>query len=1091
MGMSYDPRVRQLIEEVLDTERAVEDVCSASPELQNQVREACRKVGAVRAQVSALFPEPEEADFAESIPLFSEGLPKVPGYEVTEELGRGGVGVVYKARHLRLNRPVAIKMLLAGAWASLVDRQRLSREAELVAELRHPNIVQVYDVGDLDGRPYFTMEFVEGGSLDRKLSGKPLQARKAAALLEVLAKAVDTAHRAGIVHRDLKPSNVLLTADETPKISDFGLARHLGIGPVLTQSGAPLGTPSYMAPEQAHGKPSDTGPAADLYALGAILYELVTGRPPFGAETAAATVQLVLSQDPVPPSRLNPHVPRDLETICLECLHKDSRRRYSSAAALADDLNRFLKDQPIAARPVGRPERALRWLRRNPSVAALIVTAALLLGLAAAAGLREREMAIRQRADLAKWSDRLAFVRRLQEEARFAEARAILEDTDPGAAELRARIEQARANLDVAERLDAVRLGRSLLVNGTGLDFADSCRQYAAIFRDAGLGDLREEPGPVAQRLADSPIRRALIAALDDWAFCAYAAERDPIADRAERDWVLRVARTVDPDPWRDRVRDSGAWDRVETFLKLANAAEVREQPVALMLAFGARWRRLGGDRLDRDLTRFMERVQRHYPNEFWVNIELGRLLLGRDDAAAVGYARAAVAARPGAAVAHSNLGQYLARLRRHEEAAHHFLRTVEISRAYNWARTLAGEQLIKVGRTEEAIDQFRQILAAEPDSPAALREFLRGMLKAGASPHEKVRAEWLRSLKAGSNTHDDWHGYAELCLFVGDEAEYQRTRRELLTRFAATANPQVAERVGRACLLLPAPDDELQEAAQLIDRAVAANRSTYPSWAYPFFQFAKGLAEYRRGRFDSAIGILQGPAASAMGPAPNLVLAMAQYRSGDQESARRTMASTVIDYDWRAASADQLEIWIYHVLRREAEAMVFPNLPAFLEGTYQPADQCERLAFVGAAESKGLISESIRLCADAFAAEPSLANDVERGLRYDAACRAATAGFGCGRDTPKLNDEERARLRNQARQWLYAELAAWSKKLDTDPAAKAAVLSALKWWRTDPDLACLRETDFLDQLPVAEAQACRQLWKDLDVQLERARRHD
>ncbi len=404
--MSFDPRVQELIEEVLDSGRSAEEVCHASPELLTQVREGLRKVQAMQAQVSAMFPEAGAADFDERMPLFPEGLPQVPGYDVTEELGRGGVGVVYKARHLRLNRPVALKMLLAGAWASRTDRQRLSREAELVAELRHPNIVQVYDVGDLDDRPYFTMEFVEGGSLDRKLAGKPLPARKAAALLAVLAEAIDAAHRAGIVHRDLKPSNVLLTANDTPKISDFGLARHLGIGPALTQSGTPLGTPSYMAPEQAQGKSRETGPAADVYALGAILYELLTGRPPFRSESAAATLQLILSEEPVPPSRLNTHVPRDLETICLKCLHKDPRRRYATAADMADDLNRFLRDQPIAARPVGRLERVLRWMRRNPTATALIVTAALLLGLAGAAGLREWELAVRRGAESEQWSER-------------------------------------------------------------------------------------------------------------------------------------------------------------------------------------------------------------------------------------------------------------------------------------------------------------------------------------------------------------------------------------------------------------------------------------------------------------------------------------------------------------------------------------------------------------------------------------------------------------------------------------------------------------------------------------------------------------
>ena len=250
-------------------------------------------------------------------------LPRVLGYEVQGVLGRGGVGVVYQARHVRLNRPVALKMLLAGAYAVPEELERFLREAEAVAGLRHPNIVQVYDIGDMDGRPYFTMELVEGGSLAKKLAGTPEPARRAAALVSAMAGAVHAAHLSGIVHRDLKPANVLLTADGTPKVTDFGLARRLEGGGGLTLSGAPLGTPSYMAPEQARGDKAAIGPATDIYALGAILYECLTGRPPFRAETPAATLQQVLADEPVPPVRLNPRVPRDLDTICLKCLHKE------------------------------------------------------------------------------------------------------------------------------------------------------------------------------------------------------------------------------------------------------------------------------------------------------------------------------------------------------------------------------------------------------------------------------------------------------------------------------------------------------------------------------------------------------------------------------------------------------------------------------------------------------------------------------------------------------------------------------------------------------------------------------------------------
>jgi WD40 repeat protein len=323
-------------------------------------------------------------------------------YELLEELGRGGMGVVYKARQTSLKRLVALKMILAGEHASADDLARFRAEAEAVARLQHPGIVQIHEIGAHEGYPYFSLEFVEGGSLEKKLGGAPQPARPAAALVEALARAVDVAHQAGVVHRDLKPANVLLARGDPvhgiklgsspeaavpyqPKVTDFGLAKLLKDEAGRTASGAILGTPSYMAPEQAGGRNRAVGPAADVYALGAILYELLTGRPPFRAATAMDTLLQVLSEEPVPPRRLQPQLPRDLETICLKCLHKEPARRYASARALAEDLRRFQNGEPIQARPVSRAERAWKWARRRPAVAALWV-ALLVLGTAAFAG---------------------------------------------------------------------------------------------------------------------------------------------------------------------------------------------------------------------------------------------------------------------------------------------------------------------------------------------------------------------------------------------------------------------------------------------------------------------------------------------------------------------------------------------------------------------------------------------------------------------------------------------------------------------------------------------------------------------------------
>jgi serine/threonine protein kinase len=313
-------------------------------------------------------------------------------FELLEELGRGGMGVVYRSRHRRLDRLVALKLLRAGALAGPAERERFLREARAAARLQHPHIVQVYEVGERASGPYLALELVSGGSLAGRLADGPLPPRVAAELVATLAGAVHYAHTHGVVHRDLKPANVLLVectnladpADSTaksvksadhlqPKIADFGLARLLADEPGTTASGTIIGTPSYMAPEQAIGSRA-VGPAADTYALGAILYECLTGRPPFRAATTVETLDQVRSVDPVAPSRLQPAVPRDLNTVCLRCLEKDPPKRYPSAAALAEDLRRFLDGRPVLARRVGIWGRGWRWGRRNPRVAALLAT---------------------------------------------------------------------------------------------------------------------------------------------------------------------------------------------------------------------------------------------------------------------------------------------------------------------------------------------------------------------------------------------------------------------------------------------------------------------------------------------------------------------------------------------------------------------------------------------------------------------------------------------------------------------------------------------------------------------------------------------
>jgi hypothetical protein len=291
--------------------------------------------------------------------------PRFAGYELLAEIGRGGMGIVYKARQTTLDRVVALKMILPGSLAGDDDLRRFHTEAESTARLLHPAIVRVHEVGLADGQHFYSMDYIDGPSLSQQLSAGPLPGKTAARHVAAVARAIQHAHRHGILHRDLKPSNILLDTEEQPHVTDFGLAKKLGADSAQTATGAVLGTPSYMAPEQAAGKTKELGPACDVYGLGALLYALLTGRPPFQAETPAETMLQVMERDPAPPCILNPKIDRDLETVCLKCLEKDPRDRYASAQAVADDLERFLNGDSIKARSVNVLERLARALERS------------------------------------------------------------------------------------------------------------------------------------------------------------------------------------------------------------------------------------------------------------------------------------------------------------------------------------------------------------------------------------------------------------------------------------------------------------------------------------------------------------------------------------------------------------------------------------------------------------------------------------------------------------------------------------------------------------------------------------------------------
>jgi serine/threonine protein kinase/formylglycine-generating enzyme required for sulfatase activity len=371
---NWNPRANEIFAEAVEL---------AASERETFVRSRCAGDTSLQDRVHQLIRLHDTAGSFLLAPAFAAKLGRIsiPGYTIEGIVGRGAMGIVYKAQHLALKRTVALKLMQAACYAGPRERVRFHIESEASARLHHPNIVQIYEIGEADGYPYCALEYVDGSSLASKLDSHSIKASDAARLVELLARAMQVAHSRNIVHRDLKPANVLLTLDGTPKIADFGLARRLDVDSGETEAGSVIGTPSYMAPEQASGQAHQAGPASDLYAIGAILYHCLAGRPPFVGKSFVDTLDQVRSHEAAPPSKWIKSVPLDLDTICLKCLRKEPENRYTSAAELADDLARFLRSEPILARPVGRVERTFKLIRRNPITAGFVFALVLALAL--------------------------------------------------------------------------------------------------------------------------------------------------------------------------------------------------------------------------------------------------------------------------------------------------------------------------------------------------------------------------------------------------------------------------------------------------------------------------------------------------------------------------------------------------------------------------------------------------------------------------------------------------------------------------------------------------------------------------------------
>jgi serine/threonine-protein kinase len=466
----------------------------------------------------------------------------------------------------------------------------------------------------------------------------------------------------------------------------------------------------------------------------------------------------------------------------------------------------------------------------------------------------------------------------------------------------------------------------------------------------------------------------------------------------------------------------------------------------------------------------------------------LGRALAGqRQHVAAAAAYRKAIDLMPEFPEAYNDLGFVLEAQGKSGAAEEAYRKAIDLKPDYAEAHKNFGHLLVKQGKHAAAANQFEQALLLNPE-PVTARQLCGALVVLGRG--EVARVAWRQALDANPSEHESWSGYPELCLFLRQEDEYRRARTALLGRFGTTADPFIAERTGRAGLLRAGTEDELRIACALTERATASERPQ-DAWAKPYFLFAKGLADYRRGRLDSAISLMEGKASGVLGPAPGLVLAMAKYRQGQRESARKVFTvAVVVGFDWDATRANDADAWLYHVLRREAEATILPNLPAFLRGTYKPQQDDERMAMRAAQLATGRFqnwSSVAQLCSELFVAEPKVAETVVKGYRFYAARAAVLAGCGQGKDADRLDDKERASWRRQALDWLRQDLSWWDKALKSGNAqTRTEVRWRMQYWQADDALAGVRTKDALARLPEEERKQWESLWSNVGAMLRR-----
>jgi serine/threonine protein kinase/Tfp pilus assembly protein PilF len=1194
-----DPRVLAAVEDYLADQRAGrkpgrQEFLAKYPDIRTALADCLDGLDFIETAAPLLHDAPLNAPADVAPELHPEG--PLGDYRLVREVGRGGMGVVYEAVQISLGRRVALKVLPFAAALDPRQLQRFKSEAQAAAHLHHQNIVHVYGVGCERAVHFYAMQFIEGQSLaemiadlrSQKVEQKPENSDKAArsgssdlksticnlksstlasaqgsAFFQAVARlgiqaaeALDHAHQLGVVHRDVKPGNLLVDAHGHSWVTDFGLAQIQG-DKQLTLTGDLVGTLRYMSPEQALAKRVIVDHRTDIYSLGATLYELLTLEPVFAGTDRHELLRQITFEEPKLPRRQNKSIPAELETIVLKALEKNPADRYATAKEFADDLERFVRDEPITARRPALAARARKWCRRHkPFVAAalLVISLAVVLVAATVVWWARQQAAVRQAAESALREAERFYGERRVPEALAAAMRADALLTGLTSDELASRARHWRIDLEMVKTLEDIQLQKSAAQHGR-FDIPGADSAYSQAFRDYDIDVLALQTLEAAERIRAKPVRVELAAALDDWS--EVCKQTRPNNDSTWKNLLL-VARAADPDEWRDKFRLASLEKNLQALREIASSMPIKDLPPSTLVI-------VSGYLVPKDRVTLLRQAHLQHPSDFWINHHLAEALVqiqppqrqqaqrfftaalalrpqsppaywglanvlaasGSLDEAIALYKKA-IQLKPDDAYGYMHLGGLLLTHCKLPEAAKAFHEAIQRKRDLHLAYILLGEALQYQGLWADAAKVYQEGIDLRPQNPMAYLGFGTAL----RSQRKLTEAE-VAYRKALDLEPNDAKTYYALGTVLADQKKPQKA--EAAYRQAIDLmpeNPMAYFGLGVA----------LQRQAKLTDAEAAYRKALefQPNDANTYNNLGTVLENQRKPQeaeeaYHKAIelyprhtnaflnlGILLG----RQGKTPQ---AEAAYRkvielTPDHAQAHNNLGNLLRDQgkldaavaafceaikhkpDYAEAyfnlglvlgDQGQLEQALTQLphasakLIQEAKELVLldAKLPKILSGDQEPAGTAERLALARLCclPCRQFYAAAARFYTEAFTAEPKLMDNLQAAHRYDAACAAVLAGCGLSKDAAKLEAQEAARLRDQARAWLLADLAGWRQLVDSDPAKREALVRMMRHWQLDLDLSAVRESEAVARLSEVERREWQKLWDEVKKLEQRA----